>query len=146
MRINSSKVRALAASVFTAGTLIALSAPPASAAPTVTFRILSATDMGWSNVMVIIDGHVAGTGSWAGDPGDQGSSTGDTIIAHDSATDGYGIEVTLDGTRVATTRGHNAPYTDRASGNLKEDSKHTMRVCAVKGSYAGCTTIYNLKA
>ncbi|MYY13611.1 hypothetical protein GT204_33300 [Streptomyces sp. SID4919] len=147
MKIKTGTARALAASVFTAGMLVAVGAPPASAAPSVTFTSRAdPLDMGWAEIVMYINGKRAGTGHWAGDPGDWGSSTGDTIIAHDSASDGYGIQVTLDGSRVATTRGHNAPYTDRASGNLPEGSRHDMEVCVVKGSYSACGTVYGVKA
>ncbi|WP_406398400.1 hypothetical protein [Streptomyces uncialis] len=147
MKFRTTTVRALAASVFTAGMLVAVAAPPASAAPNVTFKSRADPfDMGWAEIVMYINGDRAGTGQWAGNPGDFGSSTGDTIIAHDSASDGYGIQVTLDGSRVATTRGHNAPYTDRASGDLQEGSKHDMQVCVVKGSYSSCGTVYGVKA
>jgi hypothetical protein len=39
-------------------------------------------------------------------------------VASDLQSDGHGIETHLSTGRLASTRGHAAPYTDKESGNL----------------------------
>ena len=81
------------------------------------------------------------SGFWTADP--YRDLTGDTVTACDSNADGWGVQAELDinpvpGTfsvdRIASTRGHNSPYCDDASGDLKEDTPVDLRVCLVKGT------------
>ncbi|KUN07881.1 hypothetical protein AQI95_10010 [Streptomyces yokosukanensis] len=66
---------------------------------------------------------------------------GDTLIAHDSGADGYGIEAHLSTSpeRTASTRGHGSPYTAVAKGNLPEKTTYKFWVCAVKGTWSSCS-------
>lgn len=83
-----------------------------------------------------------GNGQWSADPA--GSTPGDAIKACDDASDGWGIQLELDidadgdTDRVATTRGHNAPYcTGWKTGNIKEDTDVILRLFKVKGNTIG---------
>ncbi|MFZ4280622.1 hypothetical protein [Streptomyces rhizosphaericola] len=90
--------------------------------------------------MTLKDG--GGYGQWSADP--SGSTPGDAIRACDDTSDGWGIQLELDihrdGTvdRIATTRGHNAPYcTEWKTGNIKEGTKVTLKLYKVKGNEIG---------
>ena len=126
-----------AATALAAGLVLAGPVNPASAAPDVYFVTYEYTD-GSGLVYVYNNGTFAGSGAWAANPGDLGFSTGDTLAAYDDLADGYGIEATLNDNRIATTRGHSAPYTDVTTGNLDEGATRTMKVCLVKGTYSDC--------
>ncbi|WP_251096405.1 hypothetical protein [Streptomyces sp. Caat 7-52] len=88
-------------------------------------------------------------GFWTADP--YRDLTGDTVMACDSNKDGWGVQAELDinpnplnpgafsADRIASTRGHDSPYCDKESGNLKEDTPVALRVCLVKGSEKKCT-------
>jgi hypothetical protein len=85
-------------------------------------------------------------GFWRADP--FGDMTGDTVMACDSNADGWGVQAELDinpifgnfsADRIATTRGHESPYCDEESGDLKEDTPVSLRVCLVKGAEKKCT-------
>ncbi|MDX3388290.1 hypothetical protein PV682_43680 [Streptomyces niveiscabiei] len=140
MKQRGKRAASIAASAMAlaAGLVLAGPANPASAAPNVTFRTFTFTD-GSARVDVYNDGAYAGTGIWSADPGSL-ASTGDTLIAHDELADGYGIEATLNDGRIATTRGHSAPYTDTTTGDLDEGATRTMKVCLVQGSFSDCRT------
>ncbi|MEG3628908.1 hypothetical protein [Streptomyces poriticola] len=122
---------AAAASVLALGATLA-SAGTASAHPSVKF------DYSSNQIMVLTGGTPAGYANWFADP--QAGWPGDLITAYDSKSDGYGIEAHLSNGRVASTRGHNAPYTDKASGNLPEGKSYKMWVCLVKGSWSSCSS------
>ncbi|MEY6563589.1 hypothetical protein AB8B12_01195 [Streptomyces sp. PGLac3x] len=79
-----------------------------------------------------------GYAQWNADP--SGSIPGDSIRACDNTADGWGIEAWLDinrdGTidRVATTRGHNAPYCSSwKSGDIPEGTPVTIYAVTVNG-------------
>ncbi|GAA3007575.1 MULTISPECIES: hypothetical protein [Streptomyces] len=85
-----------------------------------------------------VDAVFGGYGEWNADP--YGSAPGDSIRACDTEADGWSIEVKLDidrdGTwdRVATTRGHTAPYcTPWKTGNIKEGTPVRVQVTNVGG-------------
>jgi hypothetical protein len=89
----------------------------------------------------------AGSGVWNRDPnsydmdGNGAQDPGDAIIAFDETADGWGIEASLNTGRVATTRGHDSPYSSGwKSGNLPEDTWYDMYVCLVKGTTEHCTS------
>jgi hypothetical protein len=128
-----------AATALAAGLVLGGPANPASAAPDVYYITYTYTD-GSARVEVYNNGDFAGYGEWAANPGDLGSSTGDTLIAYDGLADGYGIEATLSDGRTATTRGQSSPYTATKSGNLDEGAERTMNVCLVKGTFSDCKT------
>ncbi|MFG1999754.1 hypothetical protein ACGFNU_11470 [Spirillospora sp. NPDC048911] len=135
-RINTRLAACSAAVICAAGTLLA-GAPAASAAPRISFGY-DPTSNGY-NIYPYSDGIVAGAARWLQDP--EGSYPGDTLEARDSYGDGYGVEahLTTNPQRIATTRGHGAPYADLASGNLPEGKKYYMYVCMVKGDYSNCS-------
>ncbi|OKK22858.1 hypothetical protein AMK16_00335 [Streptomyces sp. CB00455] len=95
----------------------------------------------------IFVGYGAGSeGYWTADP--YRNLSGDTVMACDSNKDGWGVQAELDinpipfsfsADRIASTRGHDSPYCDSESGNLKEDTPVALRVCLVKGSEKKCT-------
>ncbi|WP_149824754.1 hypothetical protein [Streptomyces tailanensis] len=132
-----------AASVLAAGLVLGVAAPQASA---VDWDSFTYEVDGSVNVTVYNGSRVAGFGAWARDPGDLGSATGDTLIANDQLADGYGIEARLDTGRVATTRGHESPYTDRVTGDLREDVTHYITVCVVQGSFSKCFGTHAVKS
>ncbi|MFF4411349.1 hypothetical protein ACFYY8_02410 [Streptosporangium sp. NPDC001559] len=127
------------AALLTGGSLT-VGSGPASAALSVRFAP-SGTPTGFQ-IEVYRDGDLAGAAEWVQDP--VGGSPGDTLYAYDVSADGYGIEAHLSNGRVATTRGHNAPYTDRRSGDLPENQHYTMWVCLVKGSSSTCSAKYGV--
>ncbi|MFF3730332.1 hypothetical protein ACFYXM_08430 [Streptomyces sp. NPDC002476] len=132
-----------ATTVLALGGTLTAGAGTASAAPSVTFK--TSGSGGDFQIMVLrSDGVAIGYANWYQDP--VGSQPGDALAAHDSAADGYGIEAHLSNGRVATTRGHNAPYTDWATGDLPEGSKYTMWVCVVKDTYSNCSSKYTVSA
>ncbi|MGW1892206.1 hypothetical protein ACWCP6_18385 [Streptomyces sp. NPDC002004] len=141
MKTRGKRAASIAAAVtaLAAGLVLAGPVSSASAAPDVYFHTYTYTD-GSARVEVFNNGEFAGYGSWAANPGDFGSSTGDTLIAYDKLADGYGIEATLNDGRTATTRGHSSPYTDTTPGNLDEGAKRTLTVCLVKGTFSDCKT------
>lgn len=127
-----------AASALAAGLLLGAAAPQASAA---SFNFFTVEMSNGSAVVTVSNGSgtTIGSGAWASDPGQVGSSTGDTLIANDTFDDGYGIEAHLSTGRVASTRGHASPYTDKATGNLPEGNTYYMTVCVVKGTFKDCS-------
>ena len=105
----------------------------------------------YTGVDIYYGGVYAGTGIWSQNPGgdingDGKTDPGDALIAYDGAGDGLGVEARLETGRVASTRGHGAPYWSAwKTGNLGEDSKHSMKVCVVKGDWESClsaVTVY----
>ncbi|MFD3540409.1 hypothetical protein ACFWUQ_13035 [Streptomyces sp. NPDC058662] len=86
----------------------------------------------------------AGSVSWQQDP--SGGFPGDALTARDELRDGYGIEARLSTGRVASTRGHDSPYTVTKTGNLPEGNTYTMRVCVVKGDWEKCSQATQVKA
>lgn len=126
-----------ASAALTAGLVLGVAAPQASAAPSWDTFSYSTGD-GSVSVTIYNGGKVAGNAVWAANPGDLGSSTGDTLSVTDLLADGYGVQAHLTDGRTATTRGHSSPYTDTKTGNLPEDSTYYMTVCMVKGTYSHC--------
>ncbi|MFI0775238.1 hypothetical protein [Streptomyces sp. NPDC021212] len=103
-------------------------------------------------VDIYANGAYAGTGFWSQDPGgdingDGSTDPGDALIAYDGAADGWGVEARLDTGRVASTRGHGSPYwSPWATGNLAEGSRHSMKVCVVKGDSESCLSAVSVTA
>ncbi|MFF9091432.1 hypothetical protein ACF1BE_34775 [Streptomyces sp. NPDC014991] len=66
---------------------------------------------------------------------------GDIVVAHDSGADGYGIEAHLKSSppKIASTRGHSAPYTDADKRDLPENHSYQFWVCAVNGNWSSCS-------
>ncbi|MGA5503270.1 hypothetical protein [Streptomyces umbrinus] len=128
-------VAALAAGLVVAGAI------PAAAEDSFTFG--SAVTFPSGNVYMSVrnntEGATAGTIQWWADPDAEAGTPGDTLVATDSLTDGYGIEAHLSTGRVASTEGHSAPYTVQDGGNLTEGNKYTMWVCVVKGTFSKCS-------
>ncbi|MFM9444514.1 hypothetical protein [Streptomyces acidiscabies] len=127
------------------GLVLAGPVNPASAAPNVYFVSYTFSN-GAGRIDVYNDGDYAGTAQWAADPGDFGSSTGDTLIASDQLADGYGIEAHLSDGRTATTRGHSAGYTDTTTGNLDEGANRKLWVCYVQDTYSKCSDKIDVRA
>ncbi|MGW0086905.1 hypothetical protein [Streptomyces sp. NPDC003393] len=134
-----------AASALTAGLVLGVAAPQASAAPSWNTFSYSIAD-GSVSVTVYNGSKVAGKAAWAANPGDLGISTGDTLVVSDVLADGYGIEAHLSDGRTATTRGKASPYTAKKSGNLPEDGTYYMSVCMVKGSYSDCLDTWTVRS
>ncbi|GAQ55544.1 hypothetical protein [Streptomyces acidiscabies] len=140
MKTRGRRAASIAASAcaLAAGLVLAGPVNPASAAPNVYFASYTFTD-GSGRIDVYNDGDYAGTAEWAADPGDFGSSTGDTLIASDQLADGYGIVAHLSDGRTASTRGYSSPFTDRTTGDLDEGADRTMWVCYVQDTYSKCS-------
>jgi hypothetical protein len=71
---------------------------------------------------------------WSDDP--NGSNPGDSMRVTDSYADGEGIEADLitDPARIATTAGHNSPYTSPwNTGNLPEGGEYSVYLYLVAG-------------
>ncbi|MGW0435211.1 hypothetical protein ACWDV4_22070 [Micromonospora sp. NPDC003197] len=119
-----------------AGTLL-VGSSPAQAAPSFSFHY-SPSPNGYNIWINNNDrGLPAGSGRWLQDP--DGPYPGDALVADDQLADGYGVEAHLSTGRIATTRGHSAPYTHYKTGNLPEGNKYYMYVCVVKGDYSNCS-------
>jgi hypothetical protein len=98
------------------------------------------------------NGIYAGEVAWSRDPGwgdfDANGSLdpGDALIAFDDTSDGDGVEGVLSTGRIASTRGHSAPYSSGwVTGNLPEGNAYNMWACLVQGSWYACAgpfTIY----
>ncbi|MFC8587720.1 hypothetical protein ACFUGD_24685 [Streptomyces sp. NPDC057217] len=112
---------------------------PAAAADIFTFSVGRSVP-GVTAILVSNEsmGREAGQAEWWQDP--SGGLPGDTLAVSDHLADGYGIEAHLSTGRVATTRGHNSPYSTYKSGDLPEDHVYKMWVCVVKGSWQKCSS------
>ncbi|MFD5648945.1 hypothetical protein [Streptomyces sp. NPDC127039] len=142
MRIGKGLGVLLSTGTLLAGALVGVGAGTASAAPSVYFT--SDSHSNGLELAVHVNGHVAGYGDWFTDP--VGSQPGDALAATDSWGDGYWIAANLDTGRVATTRGHNAPYSVTKTGNLPEGQWHKMWVCVGKGSWYRCSSKHSVHA
>jgi hypothetical protein len=92
------------------------------------------------------DGTYAGQVVWSRDP-DGFGTPGDAMFARDTTADGKGVEGRLSTGRVASTQGHNSPYTTAwKTGNLTEDRAYGMVICLVRGGWAACDGPYTVYA
>jgi hypothetical protein len=97
---------------------------------------------------VVYQGRHAGYGAFSADPGgdfngDGAADPGDAIIAIDDTADGFGVETRLSTGRIATTRGHDSPYTSPwKTGDLPEGNTYTVRVCVVKSTFEACSSAF----
>jgi hypothetical protein len=89
-------------------------------------------------------GDAAGTVEWRQDPSN--GRPGDALTARDLLPDGYGIEGRLSTGRVASTRGHDSPDSETATGNLPEGNASTMRARVVRGTFERCSAGYTVSA
>ncbi|MEW2576886.1 hypothetical protein [Streptomyces syringium] len=121
-----------------AGAAVTIGANSASAAPNVRFMGQGGT---YGAITIFIDGQAAGVVDWKAD--------GDMLRAVDRGSDGYYIDGFL-GTspvRKASTKGHSAPHTDKAPGNVPENKTYTFWACVGKGtSFYTCSDIYKVKS
>ncbi|MFB7256151.1 hypothetical protein [Streptomyces nojiriensis] len=92
------------------------------------------------------DHRTMGFARWNADPQPAPNIPGDSLVAKDTRSDGWGIEAELSTGRVASTRGHKAPYIAIASGNLPEGHAYKLRACVVKGSERQCSQWYAVRA
>ncbi|MFE0358044.1 hypothetical protein ACFW2K_33505 [Streptomyces nigra] len=141
-RFRRNTVALLSASVLAVGGSLTMGAGAASAADSVTFS--TSTNSNGREIDVFVNGAYAGSANWFEDP--EAGWDGDLLTAYDAAADGYGIEAHLSTGRIATTAGHNSPYTDKASGDLPEGNTYTMWVCAVKSGFSKCSSQYSVTA
>ncbi|WP_370422203.1 hypothetical protein AB8O64_28675 [Streptomyces sp. QH1-20] len=121
-----------------AGAAVTMGANNASAAPNVRFMGGGGSTAG---IVIVIDGQAAGVVNWRAD--------GDRLSATDRGIDGYYIDgfVGTSPVRKASTKGHSAPYTDKAGGNLPENKTYTFWACVGKGtSFYTCSDIYKVKS
>jgi hypothetical protein len=93
----------------------------------------------------------AGEAVWNQDPSsydfdyDGKADPGDAMIAFDTTADGLGVEGRLSTGRVASTRGHNSPYSSGwKTGNLPEGTFYKMKACLVKGDWEACTASFSV--
>ncbi|MFD7481071.1 hypothetical protein ACFV8Z_55925 [Streptomyces sp. NPDC059837] len=147
MARTKARLGALAGTLALAAGMTLTNAGPASAAPTFTFSYQSFSN-GDYTINVYNNGVLAGSADWYADPhGVTGPGTGDTVGAWDGLADGYGIAAHLNGSyRIATTAGHNSPYTDYVSGDIPEDTPLTLRAYVVKDgdvAYSLGKTVYS---
>ncbi|WP_338682102.1 hypothetical protein QD712_06595 [Streptomyces acidiscabies] len=134
----------LAALGFVLGTQTAAQAQPTT--PEATAVAITALRSPYGGVNLYLDGVYAGQVWWSQDPGgdldsDGSTDPGDALIAHDTVSDGYGIEATLrtSDSHKVTTRGHGAPYwSPWGTGNLTEGDTYYGDACVVKGTFSSC--------
>ncbi|CAG7647434.1 hypothetical protein [Actinacidiphila bryophytorum] len=75
-------------------------------------------------------GNVRGEIWWSQDPSQY--APGDSIMVSDEFADGYGVSAEMDvpDYRIATTNGHNSPYTSPwKSGDLPEGHNYPFTIC-----------------
>ncbi|MGP4053121.1 hypothetical protein [Streptomyces sp. 2A115] len=145
MKFTQRAATLFAATTLAAGATLTGGASPASAA-TITFK---GTDFSGDNYQIVVlrDGENIGYVYWNSDPEPGLGWPGDAMRVSDTDADGYGIEAHLSFGRIATTRGHAAPYTSPwATGDLTEGLIAGMKVCLVKGTYSNCSGWHNVKA
>jgi hypothetical protein len=135
----------LAATALLAGGTLMVGAGTASAS-TITFEGDRVTG-GDYQIIVLRDGKNIGYAFWNADPDAALDWPGDAMLASDIDSDGWGIQAQLSTGRLATTRGHAAPYTSPwATGNLTEGKTYYMSVCLVQGDDAKCSGDYAVVA
>ncbi|WP_433544530.1 hypothetical protein ACQPZG_05025 (plasmid) [Streptomyces sp. CA-294286] len=138
MKVSRKAISGAVGTMMLAATTVVASSPPAAAADSFSFEYVQ-TD--WGYVINVVNNNwrdTAGRAVWTQDP--SGSQPGDALSVNDELPDGYGIEAHLSTGRIATTRGHKSPYSTTVTGNLPEDQRYSMRVCAVKGSFSKCSS------
>ncbi|MFG1668184.1 hypothetical protein [Streptomyces sp. Y7] len=130
----------LGTAVATAGLVLSIGAGTAAAGPSgVRFDVGPKLSDGSREIDIYLNNKYAGYGKW--------TANGDTLTAHDSAADGYGIGAYL-GTnpvREAGTFGKSAPFTKNVGGDLGEDKNYNFWVCIGSNS-AGltCSDVYSV--
>ncbi|NJP44055.1 hypothetical protein [Actinacidiphila epipremni] len=118
-------VAAVSGLALTAGTVNASAATPKAVAPAAS---------GILTVPIYNGSTWLGDFEWSANP--NGSNPGDAFRVRDTVADGVGLraELLTNPVRVATTAGHNSPYTSPwNTGNLTEGSKWTVYVYSTKG-------------
>jgi hypothetical protein len=92
------------------------------------------------------NGAYRGAVVWSQDP-DGWGTPGDAMFARDDSADGKGVWGRLSTGRVASTRGHSAPYTTNwKTGNLREGRAYGMTVCLVRGDWSACDGPFTVHA
>lgn len=124
----------------TAGLVFTVGAGTAAAGPSgVRFDVGPKLSDGSREIDVYLNNRYAGYGKW--------TANGDTLTAHDSLADGYGIGAYL-GTnpvREAGTFGKSSPYTKNVGGDLPEDRNYTFWVCIGSNSIGlTCSEVYSV--
>ncbi|MEU9010448.1 hypothetical protein AB0D12_11790 [Streptomyces sp. NPDC048479] len=117
----------LGAGVFTS------SAAHAAPVPRFLYQHANGTD----EFEVLVGDRIVGRGQWIQDP--VGDLPGDTLIAFDSVKDGSYIQADIDGLRIASTKGKNAPASDWKGGDIKEGVQHSFEVCIIGGGQNMCS-------
>ncbi|WP_051865451.1 hypothetical protein [Streptomyces griseus] len=136
---NSAKVLG---TVAAAGLIMAMGAGPAAAGPSgVRFDVGPKLSDGSREIDVYLNNRYAGYGKW--------TANGDTLTAHDSLGDGYGIGAYLSTSpvREADTFGKSSPFTRNVGGNLTEDKAYSFWVCIGNNSSGlTCSDVYPVTA
>lgn len=127
--------------------MVAVAPAPAQAAPPPGYTV--SIGRNGDDVVIHIKNEAGTEIGWAEFQADPfGSIPGDAIRASDRYADGLGVEAWLDinpgstfqTDRIASTRGHNSPYTSPyATGNIAEGTRIGLRLCLVQGSLTYCT-------
>lgn len=132
-------VTALAGGVLVTGAGAADAAAPA-AKP---LRIVVDASSNFTTLRAWDGDEQMGYGQWSKDPQSDGTP-GDALRAADTRPDGWAIYAYLSDGRMATTSGHNYPYTTGWVGpNLPEDQTYVMTVCVQRdGVEGGCAQTY----
>lgn len=124
----------LAGGILAAGASSAAAATPGSTDTVTVKRVVSPDGVGVITWYLWTGDTLRGNFQWSDDP--NGSNPGDAMRVTDSYADGKGIEADLitNPVRIATTAGHNSPYTSPwATGNLPEGGKYTVYLYLVSG-------------
>ncbi|MFC7011584.1 hypothetical protein ACFQMH_07610 [Streptomyces viridiviolaceus] len=143
-RLRSRVATLLATSALFVGSSITIGASNAAAA-TWTFEKGEVFADGGFSIAAHYNGTYAGLMEWRGDPlpGDPG----DAFRVLDRLSDGWGMEASMISPatgRVATTRGHSAVYySPWSTGDLPEETKVYIQLCAVQGERFQCSSVYS---
>ncbi|MEV7089003.1 hypothetical protein AB0O07_24470 [Streptomyces sp. NPDC093085] len=146
MKLLRRGVAPLVTAVLTAGLLSAGAGSARAASVTFEASAGGGANRKYVQVVVVRNGKHVGYVYWNGDPDPVLGWPGNAMIVADTSTDTWGIEAYLNPVgRVATTRGHNAPYVSPwATGDLPEGRRYELRVCLVRGAASSCSGAYGV--
>lgn len=135
----------ISATMLTAAGTIIAGSPTATAAdiPNYTFSA-NKESSGSLYIGAYLNGRYSGLAEWSADPAPHANYPGDAVRARDLAADGWGVKAIIENPyRVATTQGHDSPYTTPwKTGDLTEGREIRMRLCMVKGLNSKCSNYY----
>ncbi|GAB3690465.1 hypothetical protein [Nocardiopsis oceani] len=150
MKTFARRLAVVMAAAVSMSTISAVSSEDTAEAANVTFSSDGRLADGSRHIHIEINGHNAGRVQWSADP-KAGGWKGDTLYVSDDRADGYSIYGRVNysdgsgrGTVVsASTVGRSAPYTDRATNNIAENTEVTVAAYVYQGTTQQGHIYYN---